>query len=380
MTQIRYPTNYAPNVISVAALNRNDNLAGFSNYGATTVDVGAPGVQSIQHFQAILRFFSGTSMAAPHVAGVVGLLNAAKPGISVTEVSNAILGTVDTLQSLDGKTVSGGRVNAAAALTSILGQAPSIDPLDDLILSSGQTQSITVSAHDLDGEITLDFTITEYTGNPSPVDIVLDGSSLTLTAELQISGVVEVVVTATDSDENSTSESFTVEVLDIVESEGSVALNSDTSGKLYANSSAIRDRDGIHISTSHYAGWRTLAVETIDGTNTVLWEATASGNLVHWSTDSAWNWTSNFGDCYVGSVEYYTAETQFGVDVNKDGTIGAPEPEPAPEPEFTAIESEGSVALNSDTSGKLYANSSAIRDRDGIHISTSHYAGWRTLC
>ena len=68
----------------------------------------------------------------------------------------------------------------------------------------------------------------------------------------------------------------------------------------------------------------TLAVETIDGTNTVLWEATASGNLVHWSTDSAWNWTSNFGDCYVGSVEYYTAETQFGVDVNKDGTIGAP--------------------------------------------------------
>ena len=375
-----------PNVISVAALNRNDNLAGFSNYGATTVDVGAPGVSIYSTLPGnSYGSFSGTSMAAPHVAGVVGLLHAAKPGISVTEVSNAILGTVDTLQSLDGKTVSGGRVNAAAALTSILGQAPTIDPLDDLILSSGQTQSIAVSAHDLDGEITLDFTITEYTGNPSPVDIVLDGSSLTLTAELQISGVVEVVVTATDSDENSTSESFTVEVLDIVESEGSVALNSDTSGKLYANSSAIRDRDGIHISTSHYAGWRTLAVETIDGTNTVLWEATASGNLVHWSTDSAWNWTSNFGDCYVGSVEYYTAETQFGVDVNKDGTIEHQNQnqnqsqKPAPEPEFTAIESEGSVALNSDTSGKLYANSSAIRDRDGIHISTSHYAGWRTL-
>ena len=146
-TNPRYPTNYdAPNVISVAALNRNDNLAGFSNYGATTVDVGAPGVSIYSTLPGnSYGSFSGTSMAAPHVAGVVGLLNAAKPGISVTEVSNAILGTVDTLQSLDGKTVSGGRVNAAAALTSILGQAPTIDPLDDLILSSGQTQSISVS-------------------------------------------------------------------------------------------------------------------------------------------------------------------------------------------------------------------------------------------
>ena len=66
-------------------------------------------------------------MAAPHVAGVVGLLNAAKPGISVTEVSNAILGTVDTLKVWMEKQFLEGRVNAAAALTSILGQAPTID-------------------------------------------------------------------------------------------------------------------------------------------------------------------------------------------------------------------------------------------------------------
>ena len=53
-------------------------------------------------------------------------------------------------------------------------------------------------------------------------------------------------------------------------------------------------------------------------------EATASGNLVHWSTDSAWNWTSNFGDCYVGSDGYYLAETHFGLDINNDGTVGEP--------------------------------------------------------
>ena len=189
-TNPRYPTNYdAPNVISVAALNRNDNLAGFSNYGATTVDVGAPGVSIYSTLPGnSYGSFSGTSMAAPHVAGVVGLLNAAKPGISVTEVSNAILGTVDTLQSLDGKTVSGGRVNAAAALTSILGQAPSIDPLDDLILSSGQTKNITVAAYDLDGEIDLAVNVTELAANESPASITLDGSTLTVTSIPGVSG------------------------------------------------------------------------------------------------------------------------------------------------------------------------------------------------
>jgi subtilisin family serine protease len=121
-----YPTNYSsPNVISVAALNRSDNLASFSNYGATTVDVGAPGVSIYSTLPGnSYGSFSGTSMAAPHVAGVVGLLNAAKPGISVTEVNNAILNTVDPLQSLNGKTLTGGRVNAALALTSLLGQLP----------------------------------------------------------------------------------------------------------------------------------------------------------------------------------------------------------------------------------------------------------------
>ena len=144
--------------------------------------------------------------------------------------------------------------------------------------------------------------------------------------------------------------------LTAIESEGSVALNSDTSGKLYANSSAIRDCDGIHISTSHYAGWRIGAAETIDGTNNRPWEYTASGK------DSTGAHTQHgtghlILEFYVGSVDSYTAETQFGVDVNKDGTIGAPEPEPT----LVQIESEGSVTLNKDTSGKLYANSSAIR-------------------
>ena len=163
-TNPSYPTNYgSPNVISVAALNRNDNLANFSNYGEATVDVGAPGVSIYSTLPGnSYGSFSGTSMAAPHVAGVVGLLNAAKPGISVTEVTNAIIGTVDAIQSLIGKTVSGGRVNAATALTSILGQFPTIDPLNNFIVISRQTKNIAISASDIDGDVSLEFSLSDF--------------------------------------------------------------------------------------------------------------------------------------------------------------------------------------------------------------------------
>ena len=101
-------------------------------------------------------------------------------------------------------------------------------------------------------------------------------------------------------------------------------MSSDASGKLYANEFAIRDPDGKHISTSHYTGWTTLAAETINGVNNVLWEYTPTGQLSYWNTDESWNWTSSFGQYSDGSADYYTAETRFGIDVNQDGTIGAP--------------------------------------------------------
>ena len=398
-TNPRYPTNYdAPNVISVAALNRNDNLAGFSNYGATTVDVGAPGVSIYSTLPGnSYGSFSGTSMAAPHVAGVVGLLNAAKPGISVTEVSNAILGTVDTLQSLNGKTVSGGRVNAAAALTSILGQVPTIDPFDNIIMNSGQTKDVAVSASDIDGDVSLEFSLSDFSGETAPATVDLTGSTLAITAISGRSGRFTIQVTARDVDSNTATESFQVEVLNEIESNGSVTLSRDTTEKLYANEFAIRDSAGNHIPTTQHAGWQTLAAENIDGVNTVLWEYTATGRLHYWHTDASWNWQSSFGKHFDGSTEYYTAETQFEIDINQDGVLGkpepapepepapapapapAPEPEPEPAPEYTPIESNGSVTLSRDTTGKLFANEFAIRDSTGNHIPTTQYAGWQTL-
>lgn len=117
----RFPAGYdLANVISVAALASNNTLAEISNYGRTSVDLAAPGAVIQSTFPGGgYGILSGTSMAAPHVSGVVALLAAAKPGISVAEVRAAILGSTTPVAGLVGKTVTGGRLNAAGALAAI---------------------------------------------------------------------------------------------------------------------------------------------------------------------------------------------------------------------------------------------------------------------
>ncbi|MEO8041302.1 MAG: S8 family serine peptidase [Acidobacteriota bacterium] len=113
-----YPSNYnLPNVISVAALDRTDSMASFSNYGVKTVHIAAPGREILSTWLGnAYREASGTSMAAPHVAGVAALILASEPNISVAKLRERILGTVDKLPSLEGKVASGGRLCAAQAL------------------------------------------------------------------------------------------------------------------------------------------------------------------------------------------------------------------------------------------------------------------------
>ncbi len=118
-TSPSYPANYnLPNVISVAAIDRTGGLASFSQYGATTVDIGAPGVGVISTtaFNAYSSY-NGTSMATPHVTGAIALYASTHPGASVTQIRNAILSSAVPTASLSGKTVTGGRLDANAALS-----------------------------------------------------------------------------------------------------------------------------------------------------------------------------------------------------------------------------------------------------------------------
>ncbi|HEX8559570.1 MAG TPA: S8 family serine peptidase [Pyrinomonadaceae bacterium] len=113
-----YPSGYKlPNVISVAALDRRDELAGFSNYGAKGVHLAAPGKEILSTWLGhAFEEHSGTSMATPFVAGVAGLVLSVEPNLSVRELRERLFSTADRLDSLKGKVVTGGRVNAARAV------------------------------------------------------------------------------------------------------------------------------------------------------------------------------------------------------------------------------------------------------------------------
>ncbi len=105
------------NIVSVAALNRNDELASFSNYGLRSVHLAAPGADILSTWLSDqYEERSGTSMATPVVAGVAALVLSKRPQLGVDELRSILLKSVDKVPSLSGKTSTGGRINAAKAV------------------------------------------------------------------------------------------------------------------------------------------------------------------------------------------------------------------------------------------------------------------------
>jgi thermitase len=113
-----YPAGYdLPNVISVAALNRHDELASFSNFGVKSVHIAAPGAEILSTWlNDSFEEHSGTSMATPVVSGVAALVLSNEPDLSAKELRDRLFKSVDKLDSLDGKVLTGGRINAAKAV------------------------------------------------------------------------------------------------------------------------------------------------------------------------------------------------------------------------------------------------------------------------
>ena len=119
-----YPAAYVlPHVIAVASTDHNDSKAASSNFGRRSVHIGAPGVDILStlpfwtHWGASLYgYLSGTSMAAPHAAGVAALIKAKHKQRDWRAIKNLILAGGDPAASLDGITVTGRRLNAARSL------------------------------------------------------------------------------------------------------------------------------------------------------------------------------------------------------------------------------------------------------------------------
>jgi hypothetical protein len=127
-----FPAGYdAPNIIAVAATDRHDRLAPFSNHGATTVDIAAPGAQIMSTLPGgLYGFNSGTSMATPHVSGTAALILGFAPGMGAVPLRHRILEHAEPIAALAGLVAVGGRVNAFRCLSDADRAAPG--PIADL--------------------------------------------------------------------------------------------------------------------------------------------------------------------------------------------------------------------------------------------------------
>jgi subtilisin family serine protease len=214
-TSPAYPGAYnLDNIINVAATDNNDGRASFSNYGATTVDIGAPGVNILSTYGTSgYSYLNGTSMACPHVAGAVALVTAANPTLTYAQVRSRILSTARPVASLSGRCVTGGVVDIAAAIAGGGGggsnTAPTVaisSPTSGGSFTAGAAITFTGTATDTqDGSLTASMTWSSSLQGTI-------GTGATFTRTDLIAGTHVITARATDSGSLQGSASVTITV------------------------------------------------------------------------------------------------------------------------------------------------------------------------
>ncbi|MEY4668394.1 MAG: hypothetical protein RL518_1093 [Pseudomonadota bacterium] len=213
-------------VIAVAAISSTGARASFSNYGAATVDIGAPGVSIVSSVPTnSYASYNGTSMATPHVSGAVAVYAAAFPTATATQIRSAILGAAKPTSSLAGLTVTGGRLS----LEGLFGAPPaptrdvavtSISASNTLKPSRATTVSITVANQGSQAEtFTVSLSATAGAVGASRSVTLAAGASQTLgiswsapstRGTYTLTGNASVVSGETDTADNARSRTITV--------------------------------------------------------------------------------------------------------------------------------------------------------------------------
>jgi subtilisin family serine protease len=145
-----YPCDYdLANIVCVAASDSDGALGWFSNYGATTVDLAAPGVGVLSTWPgARFAWRSGTSMATPHVSGAAALLLARNPTLDVAGLRSLLLSSVTKLGGLAGSVVTGGKLDLAAAIAATPAPPPPAPPAAPAPAPAPVAQTAAASAVD----------------------------------------------------------------------------------------------------------------------------------------------------------------------------------------------------------------------------------------
>jgi subtilisin family serine protease/ribosomal protein L35AE/L33A len=159
-----YPaSSISPNVISVAATDNTGELAPYSNFGASSVDIAAPGGSTLSTLpDGGYGELGGTSMSAAFVSGAAALVLSGCPSLSTAALKSGLLDSVDTRPSLTGKTTSGGRLNAASAVSGCV-PTPTL-AISDISVAEGNSgtsnASFTVTLSPLNSSqtVTVDYT------------------------------------------------------------------------------------------------------------------------------------------------------------------------------------------------------------------------------
>ncbi|HPH01983.1 MAG TPA: S8 family serine peptidase [Spirochaetota bacterium] len=122
-TERQYPASHGlDNIISVAWSENNDELSPHSCFGIPHVDIAAPGQWIYSTVRnGLYDYKRGTSMAAPQVAGAAALVKSLHPDWSFRQIKAAILDNADRVPALQGRVVSGGRLNLFHALVPVIG-------------------------------------------------------------------------------------------------------------------------------------------------------------------------------------------------------------------------------------------------------------------